>query len=43
MGRINQKRTRPQDKPVPLAALPEEDRQVIFGRYPELMRKDEGG
>jgi len=36
MGRINQKQTRPQDRPVPLAALPEADRQRIFARYPQL-------
>lgn len=38
MGRINQKQTRPQDKPAPLAALPREDQDLIFRRYPELGR-----
>lgn len=36
MGQINQKGTRPQDKPVALGQLPAEDRQRILGRYPEL-------
>jgi hypothetical protein len=38
MNRINQKRTRPQDKPVPLADLPAEDRELIARHYPELLR-----
>jgi hypothetical protein len=36
MNRINQKGIRPQDKPIPLAALPEEERALIRRRYPEL-------
>jgi hypothetical protein len=39
MGRFNQKQTRPQDKPVPLASLDEQDRAIIFSRYPELKMK----
>ncbi len=35
-GQINQKGTRPQDKPVPLGALPAEDQQRILARYPQL-------
>ena len=36
MNRLNQKGTRPQDQPVPLAALSDEDRRIILSRYPEL-------
>jgi hypothetical protein len=36
LGQINQKQTRPQDKPVPINMLQEEDRERIFRRYPEL-------
>lgn len=36
MGQINQKQTRPQDKPVPLRELPGEDQDRIIARYPEL-------
>jgi hypothetical protein len=36
MGRINQKRTRPQDAPVPLSALTAEERALIFCWFPEL-------
>lgn len=36
MNRINQKGIRPRDRPVPLDALPEEDRRIIRARYPEL-------
>jgi len=36
MNRINQKGLRPQDKPIPLAELPEEDQALIRRRYPEL-------
>ena len=38
LGRINQKQTRPQDKPAPLAALPREDQNLVYRRYPELGR-----
>jgi len=36
MNVLNQKGTRPQDKPMRLGQLPEEDRRLIFARYPEL-------
>jgi hypothetical protein len=36
MNVLNQKGTRPQDKPVPLAKLPPEDQQRIYARYPKL-------
>ncbi len=36
LGRINQKQTRPQDRPIELAALPEPERTLVFSRYPEL-------
>jgi hypothetical protein len=36
MNRLNQKGIRPQDQPLPLAELPEEDRRIILGKYPEL-------
>ena len=36
MNRINQKGLRPQDKPVPLAALSAEDQALIRRRLPEL-------
>jgi hypothetical protein len=36
MGEINQKQTRPQDKPVPLKQLPETMKQLIKNRYPNL-------
>ena len=38
MGEINQKQTRPQDKPVPLDELPERDRHIIKARYPDLFK-----
>ena len=38
MNRINQKGTRPQDKPVLSAQLPAEDRDFIRRRYPELFQ-----
>lgn len=38
MNRINQKGTRPQDKPVLLAQLPAEDRDFIRRRHPELFQ-----
>jgi len=40
MGRINQKRTRPQDTPVPMDALAPEERALIFRRFPELQGRD---
>jgi len=38
MNRINQKGTRPQDKPLLLAELPAEDRNFIGRRHPELLK-----
>jgi len=38
MNRINQKGTRPQDKPVLITELPAEDRNLIRHRYPELLK-----
>jgi len=38
MNRLNQKGTRPQDKPVLLADLPAEDREFISRRHPELFK-----
>jgi hypothetical protein len=38
MNRINQKGTRPQDKPVPLRALAPDDLDVVLRRYRELKR-----
>ncbi|MGB7190044.1 MAG: DUF3864 domain-containing protein [Acidobacteriaceae bacterium] len=38
MNVLNQKGTRPQDKPVRLGQLPAEDQQRIYARYPELKR-----
>jgi len=36
LGLINQKQTRPQDKPIPLRELSEESKEIIFQKYPEL-------
>jgi hypothetical protein len=36
MGQINQKQTRPQDRPLAWAELPLEDQKRIVRRYPEL-------
>jgi hypothetical protein len=36
MNRINQKRTRPQDKPIPLSELTGEEKSLIAKYYPEL-------
>jgi hypothetical protein len=36
LGEINQKQTRPQDKPVPLNSLPDAYRQIIRKQYPDL-------
>ena len=38
MNVLNQKGTRPQDKPVRLGALPQEDQRRIYTRYPELRK-----
>ena len=39
MNVLNQKETRPQDKPTPLQRLSPADQQRIFSRYPELARR----
>lgn len=39
INRINQKGTRPQDKPVPLDSLTEDDRALIGRHYPELIKE----
>ncbi|MFZ0632314.1 MAG: DUF3863 domain-containing protein [Acidobacteriaceae bacterium] len=36
MNVLNEKGTRPQDRPMRVGQLPEEDQRMIFGRYPEL-------
>jgi len=36
MGDLNQKQTRPQDKPIPLSKLPEKSSLMIKKRYPHL-------
>ena len=36
MNRINQKGTRPQDQPVAIEALTDEEQTIIRQRYPEL-------
>ena len=36
MGLINQKQTRPQDKPIPFKALSEKDKQFIYKRYSDF-------
>lgn len=38
MNVLNQKGTRPQDKPVPLGSLNPDDRRRIYARYPELKK-----
>ena len=40
MNVLNQKGTRPQDKPVPLGNLAVDDQHRIYGRYPELKKLD---
>jgi hypothetical protein len=39
LGDINQKQSRPQDKPVSLSLLPDSSRKIIAHRYPELLKK----
>ncbi len=39
MNRINQKQTRPQDKPLPLTQLTAAEQAMIGRHYPELFRK----
>jgi len=38
MGDINQKQTRPQDKPVPLGKMPKKSNLIIKKRYPSLYK-----
>ena len=38
MNVLNQKGSRPQDKPTPLRQLPAEDQKRIYARYPELKK-----
>lgn len=38
MNVLNQKGTRPQDRPMRLGQLPAEDQRRIFGKYPELKK-----
>ena len=40
MNVLNQKGTRPQDKPIPFGQLPQEDQRRILARYPELAKLD---
>ncbi len=37
MNRLNQKGTRPQDKPTRIERLGPDDREIIARRYPELL------
>jgi hypothetical protein len=37
-GNINQKQTRPQDKPVPFSNLPDDSKSIIGKHYPELIK-----
>jgi hypothetical protein len=38
MNVLNQKGTRPQDKPKRLGELPADDQRMILSKYPELKR-----
>jgi hypothetical protein len=38
MNVLNQKGTRPQDKPIRLSQLTPQDQQRIYTRYPELKK-----
>ena len=38
LGDINQKQSRPQDKPVPLSEMPEKAKSIIKKRYPTLLK-----
>jgi hypothetical protein len=42
MNVLNQKGTRPQDKPMRLSQLSNEDRQRVYARYPELRNPASG-
>jgi hypothetical protein len=37
-GDINQKQTRPQDKPIPFSSLPDDSKSIIGKHYPELIK-----
>ena len=39
MNRLNQKGRRPEDKPLPLAEMTEEEKTIIKKRYPQLFGK----
>ena len=39
MNVLNQKGTRPQDKPVRLRQLGEDEQRLIYARYPELKNR----
>ena len=41
MGEINQKQSRPQDKPIPLKSLPEATKNMIRGVYPGLLPENQ--
>ena len=43
MNRLNQKGTRPQDKPIAIEAFSPEEIAIIRGRYPELFDKPSSG
>jgi hypothetical protein len=36
MGRINQKRTRPQDEPIPFESLAPEEKALVFRHFPDF-------
>ena len=38
-GDINQKQTRPQDRPRPISQLSEEQRRLIFAHYPDVIQR----
>jgi hypothetical protein len=42
MNRLNQKGTRPQDKPMPIGTLSAKEQAIIMRRYPELLDSDAG-
>ncbi len=39
MNVLNQKGTRPQDKPLRLSQLSSDDQRIIYARYPELRNR----
>ncbi len=42
MNRLNQKQIRPQDQPIPIGGLSDEDKALIQARYPELFSTEAG-